>query len=556
MALVFPTSVSDFKEIANGKYSFVDKTLMIRDIVSFESGPFLFTRPRRFGKTLNLSMLHCFFDMGHPENRDLFEGLKVSEYPDVMSHFGKYKVVHLDFSMLESSDMDDFMIRLQNMISKVFGNFKEIATSRKIDAEDRRSFKELREKKADSVELMFSILSLSQWIEQVYGTKAVILIDEYDKPVIQAYELGFLQEFMIKFKSFMESSLKTNQAYRFAVVTGVSHISKASLFSGLNNLNEFDIFKKEYDEAFGFTESEVSELISRADLPGVDLDTIKSYYDGYRFGDEDIYNPFSVMKYLHDCTRGDYEPKAYWVRSGSTKLITDMLSRTAPDFREGILALGVPGNIINSEVDPYLNFNSLSSNNPTNLKKAVITLMVTSGYLKAADAVNGKYTISLPNLEVAEAFDAMMSDMNVADKDDASNLIESICNMKADDATRELNRILDGMSPRDHYDESVHKTFMSALLGFSGYRYQAEMGSGDGFIDIYAKGKNGRPGILMELKYSDKECDLDRLAEEALKQIRETDYSRNIDECHIEAGIAFRKHTARIAIGDRIPPKV
>ena len=554
MALVFPTSVSDFKEIANGKYSFVDKTLMIRDIVSFESGPFLFTRPRRFGKTMNLSMLHCFFDMGHPENRDLFEGLKVSEYPDVMSHFGKYKVVHLDFSMLESSDMDDFMIRLRNMISKVFGNFKEIATSKKIDAEDRRSFKELREKKADSVELMFSILSLSQWIEQVYGTKAVILIDEYDKPVIQAYELGFLQEFMIKFKSFMESSLKTNQAYKFAAVTGVSHVSKASLFSGLNNLNEFDIFKKRYDEAFGFTESEVSELVSRAGLPAELLDTVRTYYDGYRFGDEDIYNPYSVMNYLQDCICGDYEPKAYWVRSGSTKLITDMLSRTAPDFREGILALGVPGNTMNSEIDPYLNFNSLSSDDPDDLNTAVITLMVTSGYLKAVESGDG-YAISLPNLEVAEAFDAMMKEMKVFKKATASNLIESICNMKADDATRELNRILDGMSPRDHYDESVHKTFMSALLGFSGYRYQAELGSGDGFIDIYAKGKDGRPGILMELKYSDKECDLDRLAEAALKQIRETDYSRNIDECHIEAGIAFRKHTARIAIGDRIAPR-
>ena len=550
----FPTNVSDFKTIAGEGYTFVDKTLMIKDIVSFKNGPFLFTRPRRFGKTMNLSMLHCFFDMGHPENRDLFEGLKVSEYPDVMSHFGKYKVVHLDFSMLESSDMDDFMIRLRNMISKVFGNFKEIATSKKIDAEDRRSFKELREKKADSVELMFSILSLSQWIEQVYGTKAVILIDEYDKPVIQAYELGFLQEFMIKFKSFMESSLKTNQAYKFAAVTGVSHVSKASLFSGLNNLNEFDIFKKRYDEAFGFTESEVSELVSRAGLPAELLDTVRTYYDGYRFGDEDIYNPYSVMNYLQDCICGDYEPKAYWVRSGSTKLITDMLSRTAPDFREGILALGVPGNTMNSEIDPYLNFNSLSSDDPDDLNTAVITLMVTSGYLKAVESGDG-YAISLPNLEVAEAFDAMMKEMKVFKKATASNLIESICNMKADDATRELNRILDGMSPRDHYDESVHKTFMSALLGFSGYRYQAELGSGDGFIDIYAKGKDGRPGILMELKYSDKECDLDRLAEAALKQIRETDYSRNIDECHIEAGIAFRKHTARIAIGDRIPPK-
>ena len=551
----FPTNVSDFKTIASEGYTFVDKTMMIKDIVSFKSGPFLFTRPRRFGKTLNLSMLHCFFDMGHPENRDLFEGLKVSECPDVMSHFGKYKVVHMDFSILESSDMEDFQACLREMISITFSDFMEISESEKITGKDRKLFTDLYDGVADFAQLKLSILRLSQWIEQVYGTKAVILIDEYDKPVIQAYELGFLQEFMIKFKSFMESSLKTNQAYKFTIVTGVSHISKASLFSGLNNLNEFDIFKKEYDEAFGFTESEVSELISRADLPGVDLDTIKSYYDGYRFGDEDIYNPFSVMKYLHDCTRGDYEPKAYWVQSGSTKLITDMLSRTAPDFREGILALGVPGNIINSEVDPYLNFNGLSSNNPTNLKKAVITLMVTSGYLKAADAVNGKYTISLPNLKVAEAFDAMMSDMNVADKDDASNLIESICSMKADDATGELNRILDGMSPRDHYDESVHKTFMSALLGFSGYRYQAEMGSGDGFIDIYAKGKNGRPGILMELKYSEKECDLDQLAEEALGQIRKTDYSRNIDECHIEVGIAFRKHTARIAIGNRIPPK-
>ncbi len=555
MDQVFPTNVCDFKTIASEGYTFVDKTLMIRDIVSFRDGAFLFTRPRRFGKTMNLSMLHYFFDMDHPENRSLFEGLKVSRYPDVMSHFGKYKVIHMDFSMLESSDVDDFMIRLRNMVSMVYGNFKEISTSEKIDADDRRSFKELRAKKADNGQLMFSILSLSQWIEQVYGTKAVILIDEYDKPVIQAYELGFYQEFMVKFSSFMESSLKTNQAYKFAVMTGVSHISKASIFSGLNNLNEFDVFKKEYDEAFGFTESEVADLVSRADLPSVDMGTIKSYYDGYRFGDEDIYNPFSVMKYMHDCTRGDYKLKPYWVQSGDTKLITGLLSRTDPDFREKILALGVVGIIMKSDIDPHLSFESLSSDDPDDLKTAAITLMVTSGYLKAADESSGIYSISLPNLEVAEAFDIMMKKLKIVDKVTASNLIECICSMKADAATAELNKILDGMSPRDHFDENVHKTFMSALLGYSGYRYQAELGSGDGFADIYVKAKDGRPGLLMELKYFDKECDLGKLAKKALNQIRDTGYSRNIDDCHIEVGIAYRKHTAKVVIGNKIPPK-
>ncbi len=412
----FPTNVSDFKTIAGGGYMFVDKTLMIKDIVSYMNGPFLFTRPRRFGKTMNLSMLECFFDMGHPENRGLFEGLKVSEYPEVMSHFGKYKVVHLDFSMLESSDADDFMIRLQNMISMTFGNFKEISTSEKIDAIDRRLFKELHTKKADNAQLMLSILRLSKWIEQVYGAKAVILIDEYDKPAIQACKLGFFQKFIIRFRSFMEASLKTNQAYKFAIVTGVSHVSMASLFGGLNNLKEFNIFDNEFAETFGFTESEVTDLISRTGLPSGYLDTAREHYGGYRFGNKDMYNPFSIVNYLQGCVRGDCEPKTFWTPSEDVPLIADMLRRTAPDFKERILDLRVSDNILKSDIDLYMDFGKLSSDDPDDLSTAVITLMVTSGYLKPADTVFGVYTVSFPNLETAEAFDTMMRDMKIVNE--------------------------------------------------------------------------------------------------------------------------------------------
>lgn len=210
---------------------------------------------------------------------------------------------------------------------------------------------------------------------------------------------GSHDEFFDFFSPFMESLLKTNQDYRFAIVTGVSRISKQTIFSGLNNLMEFDIFQTEYDEAFGFTESEIRGLMSESGIHPDRLDVIRSYYDGYRFGNEDIYNPFSVMRYLQSCKDSNAEPKSYWVQSGDTSLITDTLSKTVPEFRDMIVSLGIPGNTMICRIEPYLSMKDLFSPDEDVLERAVITLMVTSGYLKAVSVGGREYETSIPNTE-------------------------------------------------------------------------------------------------------------------------------------------------------------
>ncbi len=552
MGKMIPAAVRDFRTLANGSYHFVDKTLMIKDIIDLGDGVFLFTRPRRFGKTMNLSMLEAFFDCGTPDGERLFSGLKVSEHPDVMEHLGKYKVLRLNFADIESSNQAFFLDRFSVMMSRLYVRFSRVLECDDVLDDEREQFMAIRGRRASEGLLSESISMLARWVKIAYGIDVVILIDEYDKPFHAAYLNGFYTEFMDFFSPFMESSLKSNPDYRFAVLTGVSRIATGTIFGGLNNLMEFDMFEAMLDESFGFTESEISALISDVGLPEEETDVIRNYYDGYRFGDEDVCNPFCVMSYIQDRLNGQTGTDSYWVQSGDTAMISDVLSRTDPDFRDRILTLAISGNSMERTVDPRLTLRDLQSTDEDVLEEAVLTLMVTSGYLKAVRSVSGRYVITVPNQEVSEVFENLVQRMSIVASTSVSRLSEYMFRKDAEKATGELNKIMDGQAPRDHYDETVHKFFLFLLFGFSGYRYQTELGSGDGYVDLYIKGAKSRPGLLMELKYSDKKCDMSKLADSALKQITEKEYSRNIDEAHIIVGIGYHKHSARVAFGDTV----
>ncbi len=555
MVECFPVSTSDFKKIATEGFIFVDKSLMIRNIIRYKQAAFLFTRPRRFGKTMNLDMLRAFFDIENKDGKEMFSKLKIAGDSESMAHLGKYRVIRLDLSSTESSNMKDFLESFASMVSRTLRDFKRIPECDSIPQYERDLFMDYGKRTASKAMLTESILRLCQWIEDAYEDETVILIDEYDKPVRSAYLSGYYQEFMDFFKKFMESTLKTNTFYRFAVVTGCSRISKETLFSGLNNLKEFDIFQTGFDEEFGFTESELRFLIENTSIPAEEIDIMKSYYDGYRFGEKDVYNPYSVMNHLQDYIGGNKKPISYWVQSGDASLISEVLNRTTPEFRDEVISLGVPGNYFDGRVNPKMNFQNLFSTNENELEEAAITLLVTSGYLKAVPLDDGRYRLTIPNEEVFDAFDALMTSLNIADAKKVTHLMEYVYGMKECEATEELNELMDGQSPRDYYDERTHKIFMSALFGFSGFRYQTELGSGDGFIDLYVKGNRTKPGLLIEIKYKDECDDLISLAHNALDQIKDKEYSRNIDEAHILIGLAFRKHTAKMVFGGTVPRK-
>lgn len=541
-----------FDLIANGSFYYVDKTLLIKEIVETGTGAFLFTRPRRFGKTTNLDMLDCFFNVDDEDTSTIFNDLKIAQYPEIMEERGKYRVIHLDLSESNAPGLDLQMDRFRIMISRVMEKHAYILSDDDFDEYNRSLFASFRDRTATEAELIESINYLCEWIDRFDHRETVILIDEYDKPVHEAVTNGYYEGFMAFFKMFLESTLKRNQNYTYAVITGVSHISKESIFSGLNNLMEYDVFEELYDEYFGFTEEEISALLGEMGIPADNIDCIRDYYDGYRFGNRDVYNPFSVMNHLRDHERGKRTFKPYWVSSGDTSILSLALSHTDRDFIERVLSLGIPGNMIHADISPYLNMKDVTSGKDEERSEmAVLTLMVTSGYLKAVLCKDGRYDLMIPNTEVFTAFEQISKELRVVDVTTASDLVGSILSLQSERSTEELNRILEGQSPRDHYDERTHKLMLSCLFGYSGYRYQNELASGFGFVDVYVHGVNNGPGMLIELKYTGSEDeDLGELASSALEQIRRKDYSRNIKERHVKVGIAYHMNKASVVISD------
>lgn len=548
----FLTSSSSFEDLVSGDYFYVDKSLFIRDIVEMKKGLFLFTRPRRFGKTTNLDMLDRFFNCRF-DSRNLFDRLRISGTDCYEQHLNRYCVIRLNFANCDSPSHSAAYKRFSMMMSDAASGFRRIEHSPLLSSYERSLYRRMTDCEMDRAEFYSSVPLLCRWIENVYGKEVVILIDEYDKPVNSSVIHGYYRELTADLRPFLESALKNNTHYRFAVMTGVSRITKESIFSGLNNLNEFDIFNSRYDEYFGFNEDEVERLLDDTGLDAGLIDGIREYYDGYRFGDCDIYNPFSVMRCLEAAYYGKPGFEPHWVNSGDTQMIADALNRTSAEFRDEVLTLGIPSNRMRTRLNPYLDFRYLESPYEEDLEEAVLTLMVTSGYLKAIPAGDGEYDVMVPNTEVFMAFRLMATRMRVVNERRMSTFIRSIYGLDSARATSDLNRILDGMSPRDHYDEYIHKIVLSTLLGYSGFRYQNELGSGDGFIDIYVESDGGGCGLLIELKCTDdRKTDLEALSEKALEQIASKDYSRSIREPHIAVGIAFRGHTASVMIGHTV----
>lgn len=406
MNACFPVSTSDFKKIATEGFDFVDKSLMIRDLTGSDLRAFLFTRPRRFGKTMSLSMLEAFFDADNEDSCEMFSKLEISDEPEAMAHLGKYKVIRLDLSSTESDSMGQFMESFSSAISRSLGSFyKGISGCGSIPEEERKLFLSYCKMEATPDALTNSIADVCRWIRTAYGKDAVILIDEYDRPVFSAFLHGFYEELLDFYRGFMEATLGDGSDYRLAVVAGCPRISGKDIFGRIEGLETMDIFRTEFDGAFGFTESEIGSLIKRAGIPSEAIDDIRAYYGRFRFGEKEVYCPFDIANRLQDCISSRQKPIGYWAQSGSTALISDVLKHASSEFRDRILSLSSPGSSICLPVSPELDFRSLSSTNEEALEEAAVSLMVTSGYLKAIPRGDGTYELSLPGKEMLEAFE-------------------------------------------------------------------------------------------------------------------------------------------------------
>lgn len=543
MATSFPIGVQDFRELVRDGYVYVDKTLMIKRIIDTKAKVSLYTRPRRFGKTLNLSMIDYFFNIKYKDETDLFDGLLISEHPECFEHRSKYPVIRLDLSTISCTSFDTFKTTFAEMIADMMTDF-DYLEKEDLSLREREICTRLSTGKESDGYMVKSVYNLSMILKRVHGTAPIIIFDEYDFCYHKSFQTPEYNKITGIMSEFLRLSLKSNTNLSFGIVSGIMRAAKEDIFSGLNSLDVYDIFNNRYDEFYGFTREEVALLIEKCGMPDI-LDDLKEWYDGYRFGSTDVYNPWSIMC----CLQNGGDTSEYWVNSGSSEIIEDIIIRNrGKGIADDILSLiSNPETVIESSILPSVTFRELlaDNNNPELLKMNLHSLMVMSGYLKAIRD-GDIYQLSIPNKEVLMSYDRMITRLFGFRRTNQSKLYSYLTSKNSESAEDELNRLFSPGSIRDEWGHNDYKHAIMILFQYMGYDNVTERESGDGFIDIYVHPTSNQPAIIMEIKVTKTARNLQNMAEAALRQIEERDYASGRDA--ILCGISFNKKNCCVRI--------
>ncbi len=541
-----PIGIEDFKEIIGKDYYFVDKSLMMKEILDSGAKITLFTRPRRFGKTLNMSMLRRYFEKTEEDNLYLFDGLKISETGEkYRQYMGQYPVISISLKSMKQSNYQEAFSEFKNMISKEVWRHKELLVSDKLMPLSRKKLEMICDDTADNAVYNTALKLLSDCLCEVYGKKVIVLIDEYDVPLENAYFNGFYDEMINLIRSVFESVLKTNDSLEFAVLTGCLRISKESIFTGLNNLNVYPVTDNAFSQYFGFTEQEVKRL---ADYYGLSecFDTIKTWYDGYLFGETEIYNPWSVLNYIQFALNNRKRiPKAYWINTSSNNIIHELIVKSDRKTKNDIEAL-ITGHSIDKPLYEDITYTNM------NVKSEYIwSFLLHTGYLKPADiyqkGIQTYFSAVIPNTEIITIYENTFrqwfdESIRIADK---SVLLHAVLEGNTETFELEVNRwLLKSISYHDGYENFYHG-FLVGLLEYSDeYLVESNRESGTGRNDIVIKNVLTREiAVVLEIKSVDKNETLDSMCDIALKQINEKQYEVNLGyegyKKIIKYGIAF-----------------
>jgi len=550
-----PIGIEDFKRLIDKGCYFVDKSLLIRDILDSGADVHLFTRPRRFGKTLNQSMIQYFFEKQDIDNSYLFEGLNISRAgEEYMEYQGKYPVITLSFKGMKKDTYEEALKNFKWMMSQECQRHMEILKSEKIIDADKELFQKLLSRKGDISDYSVSVQFLTNILMQIHGKKAIVLIDEYDVPLENAHFMGFYDKMVSFIRSLFESALKTNFSLEMAVLTGCLRVSKESLFTGLNNLQINSIQSGQFSEYFGFTEGEVKDLTEYFELSDK-FSSIKEWYDGYRFGETEIYNPWSVLNYMQEVrTVKTAMPAPYWSNTSSNSIIRQLITNADEDTRDIVEEL-VNGGSITAPVHEDMVYADIEVN-----QDDIWSFLLFTGYLKLVETkqigrkIHG--TMVIPNQEVLSIYENTILDWF---KEAVKNVSrENLLNAVLSEDVGTLNQIVGTWLEEtiSFYDEkeNYYHGFMAGLLsGFKGYKLKSNRESGDGRPDLLLLERYGRKtAIIFELKAS-KERTLDAMVNEALQQIEDHHYdSELVQEGYqkiIKYGVAFREKTCLIKLG-------
>jgi hypothetical protein len=566
-----PVGIDDFRKLRESHFYYVDKTRLIEQLLLKWSEVTLFTRPRRFGKTLNMSMLKSFFDIG--TDKALFDGLYISGNKELCDEYmGKYPVIFLSLKGVEGLTYEEAFEAFVRIMGKEVNRVSFLADSDKLTQIEREQYKGLTIIKNgrlafDKEKLVSSLQLLSQLLYKHYGKKAVILIDEYDVPLDKAFQNGYYNEMVSLIRGLFGQALKTNEFLQFAVLTGCLRISKESIFTGLNNFKVMSITDSRFDEQFGFTDEEVKKLLSDYDMDS-HFDEVKEWYDGYHFGRADVYCPWDVINHVdHLRDDSDAKPQTYWINSSGNSLVRRLINRADSSTKDEIERL-IAGEAIEKVIRQDLTYDEIE-----NSIDNIWSVLFTTGYLtkvgevKLADSESYAYKLVIPNKEVREVFVLQIQEWFKAvvanDNDTMKLLSKAILDKDETILARQLNivmgrmiSILDTKAPDDMKENFYHGLLLGLLRGSNpDWLIKSNRESGDGFSDILIKPENPDLGIVIEVKYAKEFKGLYAACDSAMAQIKEKRYDETLrDEgrCDILAyGIAFCRKRCRV-VGEKL----
>ena len=542
-----PVGISDYVR-AQAEYYYVDKTLLIKEFLDRKAFVSLFTRPRRFGKTLNMDMLRVFFEISDDDTSRYFADKAIWKCgKEYRKHQGMYPVIFLTFKDVKYDSWEATFAKIAGLLQEEFGRHSELRTSDKLEKYEKEYFEKVLDGRADEVELSASLQRLSKMLTAHYQKAPIIIIDEYDTPIQEGYSKEFYDEIIGFMRNFFSGAFKDNSSLSYGFLTGILRIAQESIFGGLNNLTVNSVMDEEYDGFFGFTENEVIEMLDYYGASDKE-EELRNWYDGYFFGNKEIYNPWSVINYL---SKGCL-PQAYWVNTGKNEILEDVLKTAPDDIQEKLFSL-LQGERVVARIDQNVVYRSLTED-PAN----IYSLLLVAGYLKTpVKELQGDGTwlceVSIPNREIAAVYKSEilshLIQIGVMGRGTANRIAESLY-------MQDTKKLQDGIGEYmkksiSFYDAGAEGFYHGLVLGLVAlmddqYRIRSNRESGDGRYDISMFPRNNKyPGMILELKWdkdlSDEE--LDALSAEALDQINEKAYDTEMKaegiRDIIKFGIAF-----------------
>ena len=551
-----PIGVEDFKRLVDNEYYFIDKTLMIKELLENKETVNLFTRPRRFGKTLNMSMLQRFFEATEKSNAYLFDGLKIAAYPEYMAYQGKYPVISVSLKSMKQKNFTLAFETYKYLIKSEYSRHKDFIFSKNVlDEEEKARF--LSFIQVDATETMYNqaIGFLSNCLKKAYQQNVIILIDEYDVPLENAYHEGFYDDMTNLIRSCFESALKTNPSLEFAVLTGCLRVSRESIFTGLNNLKTYSITKNKFSRYFGFTQEEMKEILQTFSLEQY-AGTIAKWYDGYRFGLTEIYNPWSVLNCIDSYLQNDMvacEP--YWSNTSSNRIVKRLIEESNERTKSMVEEL-INGTPIHTQIFEDVTYGTIDVN-----QDYIWSFLLFTGYLKiiSCETIGDEtyYDMVIPNVEIKSIYKNTIRSWFIdhVNRDSRTDILESVIHADAEKLEDLLCTWLTNTISCFDEQENYYHGFVTGLVsGFSGYMVVSNRESGNGRFDLVVKQRSRwHHAAILEFKVVEKYNQMTKACEDALRQIEEKDYEASLRDEQYEniakLGICFCQKRCRVKSG-------